>query len=95
MHETILRGSCFMVYYLLICRSLTYAQRTAKALEHVGITAIVTKVPQHISPTGCGYCVKVSNKNFSNALIALKNAEMYPIKIFVLYADGNYGEVDL
>ena len=61
-----------MVYYLLICRSLTYAQRTAKALEHVGITAILTKVPMHISPDGCGYCVKVSSKNISNALIALK-----------------------
>ena len=47
-----------MVYYLLICRSLTYAQRTAKALEHAGITAILTKVPLHISPDGCGYCVQ-------------------------------------
>ncbi len=84
-----------MVYYLLICRSLTYAQRTAKALEHAGITAIVTKVPLSISPDGCGYCVKVSSKNVSNALIALKNAELYPIKIYVLYADGNYGEVSL
>ncbi len=84
-----------MVYYMLICRSLTYAQRTAKALEHAGITSILTKVPQHISPDGCGYCVKVSSNKVSNALIALKNAELYPIKIFVLYADGNYGEVDL
>ena len=84
-----------MIYYLLMCRSLTYAQRTAKALEHAGITAIVTKAPQHISPEGCGYCVKVSSKNVANGLIALKNAELYPIKIFVLYADGDYGEVNL
>ncbi|NMA25302.1 MAG: DUF3343 domain-containing protein [Clostridiales bacterium] len=84
-----------MVYYLFICRSLTYAQRTAKALERVGITAIVTKVPQMITPDGCGYCVKVSAKHVSNALIALKDAELYPIKIFVLYADGNYGEAKL
>ena len=26
-----------MVYYLIICRSLTYAQRTAAALERAGI----------------------------------------------------------
>lgn len=84
-----------MVYYLLICRSLTYAQRTAKVLERAGITAIVTKVPQLLTSDGCGYCVKVSSKNVSNALVALKNAELYPIKIFVLYADGNYGEVSL
>ena len=84
-----------MVYYLFVCRSLTYAQRTAKALERSGITAIVTKVPQIISTDGCGYCVKVSAKNVSNALVALKNEELYPIKIFVLYADGNYNEVNL
>lgn len=84
-----------MVYYLLICKSLTYAQRAAKALERAGITAIVTKVPQIISSDGCGYCVKVSAKHISNALVALKNAELYPLKIFVLYADGNMGEVNL
>lgn len=84
-----------MVYYLLICRSLTYAQRTAKALERAGITAIVTKVPQIIASDGCGYCVKVPAKHVSNALVALKDAELYPIKIFVLYADGNYGEVTM
>ncbi len=84
-----------MVYYLLTCRSLTYAQRTAKVLERAGITAIVTKVPQLLSSDGCGYCVKISSKNISNALVACKNAELYPIKVFVLYADGNYGEVSL
>jgi rhodanese-related sulfurtransferase len=84
-----------VVYYLLICRSLTYAQRAAKALERAGITAIVTKVPQLIISDGCGYCVKVSAKHVSNALVALKDAELYPVKIFVLYADGNYGEVSL
>lgn len=84
-----------MIFYLLICRSLTYAQRTAKALERSGITAIVTRVPQTITSDGCGYCVKVSAKNISNALVALKDAELYPIKIFVLYADGNFGEVKL
>jgi hypothetical protein len=84
-----------VVFYLLICRSLTYAQRTAKTLERAGITAIVTKTPQIISTDGCGYSVKVSAKFISNALIALKNAEQYPIKIFVFYADGNFGEVNL
>lgn len=28
-----------MLYYLIVCRSLTYAQRTAAALERAGITA--------------------------------------------------------
>ena len=33
-----------MVYYLIICRSLTYAQRTAAALERAGIGADILVV---------------------------------------------------
>lgn len=84
-----------MISYLLICKSLTYAQRAAKVLEHSGITAIIMRIPQALSADGCGYCVKVSNKSLTTALIALKNGELYPVKIYVLYADGNYGEVRL
>ncbi|HHT16385.1 MAG TPA: DUF3343 domain-containing protein [Papillibacter sp.] len=84
-----------MVYYLLICRSLTYAQRSAKALEHAGITAIVSRVPTILSSSGCGYGVKLSAKHISNALIVLKNAELHPLKIYVQYADGNFNEVNL
>ena len=84
-----------MVYYMFICRSLTTAQRTAKALERVGITAIVTRLPESISQTGCGYCVKVSARYFSDALVTLKDAGLFPIKVYVLYANGDYGEVGL
>ncbi|NLM84563.1 MAG: DUF3343 domain-containing protein [Clostridiales bacterium] len=84
-----------MVYYLLICRSLTYAQRSAKALEHAGITAIVSRVPAGLSPSGCAYGVKLSAKHISNALVVLRNADLHPLKIFVQYADGNFNEVSL
>jgi len=84
-----------LINYLVRCRSLTYAQRTAKALERVGITALVTKVPQYISDDGCGYCVKLSEKRFSLALITMKNAGIQPGKIYVQGADGKYGAVSL
>ena len=38
-----------MVYYLIVCRSLTYAQRTASALERAGITAHILRSPKMIS----------------------------------------------
>ena len=84
-----------LLYYLLTCRSLTYAQHMAKTLERAGITAIVAKVPQLISHTGCGYCVKVSAHWFSDALVTLKNAGLFPIRVYALYANGDYGEVGL
>lgn len=42
-----------MVYYLIVCRSLTYAQRTASALERAGITAHILRSPKMVSGEGC------------------------------------------
>lgn len=44
-----------MVYYLIVCRSLTYAQRTASALERAGITAHILRSPKMISGEGCSH----------------------------------------
>ena len=35
-----------MTQYLLMCRSLTYAQKSVKLLERSGITAAVVKAPR-------------------------------------------------
>jgi len=83
------------MYYLLICRSLTYAQRAARVLESFGITAIVTRVPQTITVEGCGYCVKIAVRHFIEALTILRNAEVYPKKVFALYDSGDHAEVEV
>ena len=82
-----------MIYYLIDCRSLTYAQRTAKALERVGITAIVIKTPQNVTAEGCGYCVKISEKRLTDALIALRHSDLAPKRVFIQQSDGNVGEI--
>lgn len=81
-----------MINYLLICRSLTYAQRVAKALENSGISAVVTRTPYEISSQGCGYSVKISEARFSHALLVLKAAGLSPIKIYTIYSDGHIME---
>lgn len=48
-------------YCLIMCRSLTYAQRSSQVLERAGITATVLKAPQSVSKTGCTYCVNFMN----------------------------------
>lgn len=60
-----------MVYYLIVCRSLTYAQRTASALERAGITAHILRSPKMISGEGCSHSVKVSERNLAPALLIL------------------------
>lgn len=84
-----------MLYYLLLCKSLTYAQRSARVLEQSGITVTVSKVPQSVSIQGCAYCVKVSERKVREAINLLRQAGLAPGRAFTLNADGTAKEVGL
>lgn len=84
-----------MVYYLIMCRSLTYAQRAARALERAGITAIVMRPPRGLSKEGCAYCVKVSERRLSEALVVIKSAGINYSRVYVVGPDGTGKEVHL
>lgn len=84
-----------MVYYLIVCRSLTYAQRTAAVLERAGITARILRSPQSIAGEGCSHAVKVSERRLSDALVLLNRADLSPRRVYLTTADGGYREVDL
>ena len=83
-----------MLYYLLICRSLTYAQRTAAVLERAGITARILRSPRGLVEEGCSHAVKLSERSLSLALKVLAQADLSPKRIFVMTADGTYSEVE-
>ena len=51
------------MYYLIMCRSLTYAQRVANTLERAGIPARILRSPAEISPRGCSYSVRVGSSS--------------------------------
>lgn len=84
-----------MLYYLIVCRSLTHAQRTAAALERAGIAARVLRSPKSIAGEGCSHCVKVSQRSLPDALRVLQRAELSPKRIFITAGDGSYQEVEL
>ncbi len=76
-----------------MCRSLTYAQRASRALERIGITAIITKAPKSATGQGCSYCVKVSEKNLTRSIATLNTAGLGPTRIFLVLDDGSVREV--
>ncbi|MGM9605978.1 MAG: DUF3343 domain-containing protein [Oscillospiraceae bacterium] len=84
-----------MVYYLIICRSLTYAQRTAAALERAGITAHIMRSPRSISDTGCSHAVKISERRLTDSLAVLNRVGLSPERVYIMSADGSYKEVSL
>ena len=84
-----------MLYYLIVCRSLTYAQRTAPALERAGITAHLLRSPKSISGEGCSHSVKVSQRSLADALAVLPRPGLAPRRVFIIEGDGSYKEVQL
>ena len=82
-----------MVYYLIICRSLTDAQRTARTLERAGISGYVMRTPKMISKEGCNYCVRVSEQKLAESLTVLQREGIAPKQVYLQSADGGYREV--
>ena len=84
-----------MVHYLIMCRSLTYAQRSARTLERAGITATIMRAPKRLSREGCGYCVKISQRRLQQALGALDRGNMPYNRVYIVHQNGEAAEVAL
>lgn len=81
--------------YLIMCRSLTYAQRSQRLLEKSGIGCGIVKAPTGLSGNGCSYGVTVSEKNGKKAAELLRAAELLKGKIYKQDADRIIGEAVL
>lgn len=84
-----------MLYYLIICRSLTYAQRTAAALGRAGITAHIFRTPRQIAGEGCSHCVRIRQQDLEDSLAVLRQADLSPKRVFLSGDGGGYQEVAL
>lgn len=78
---------------MIVCRSLTYAQKTAKILEKWKIKGDIVKTPLDITGDGCGYSVKISGNLLNKSLDILKSANISFVKLVGMYPDGHYFEV--
>lgn len=81
-----------MTQYLFMCRSLTYAQKTARYLESHGISATAVKAPHGLVGSGCSYGVSVHRKA-AEAYEMLRAANMISGKIYRRDEGGAYREV--
>ncbi len=79
--------------FLLICRSLTYAQRSVRILERAGVTGTLSRVPKSAEVRGCGYCVVVSGNHLKRAVSVLSESGLRPERVLTQDPDGSYSEV--
>ena len=77
------------MHKIILCRSMTNAQRAAAVLRRAGIFASVTKAPHSANPGGCVYAVKVGERNLSKALNELRRAGIPYGAVFTLLPDGS------
>lgn len=77
--------------YLIMCKSLTNAQRAALLLERRGLIASVVKAPQSLRSNGCGYALSL-NRRLPEAAEILKNGGLLTGRIYKRLEDGRYLE---
>ena len=76
--------------YLILCLSMTHAQRSQRLLEKNGIVSGLIKAPLTLTQSGCGYALSL-RRHVPEALRLLKAAGMLKGKVFG-YADGMWSE---
>lgn len=78
--------------YLIVCYSITCAQRTSRVLQNAGIPNHMVHLPAGAARKGCGYAVQVAQGNVWRAMHLLKQQRLGDISLLRRTADG-YTEV--
>ncbi len=79
--------------FVIMCRSISYAQRGERILAGNNIGSYIIKAPQQVTSEGCSYGLKVGEKNRDKSIAILKNSGIRIGKVFRINSDGSYSEV--
>lgn len=79
--------------YLIMCKSLTNAQRGALLLEKRGVSAVLVKAPMSLRGNGCGYALSLYRR-LPEAVELLRNSNLLTGKIYKRLEDGSYLEAE-
>lgn len=72
-----------MGYYLILARSVTYAQRMQLALERAGLRCQIFRAPRELTELGCAYAVRLAVADLTAALTVLHREALDPVQIFL------------
>lgn len=78
--------------YLLIVRSVTHAQHTARVLGQCGIRGTMLRAPTGLTDRGCSYAVRVRTGDMGAVMRCLNGAGLTPLEVFIR-EDGGYRRV--
>ena len=82
-----------MNHYLIVCRSVTQAQRVGLLFSASGITNQVHRSPVGLTERGCSYSVRIREMDLPKALQLLRANHLQRVKVVLQDAMGGYTEV--
>ena len=84
-----------MKYYFVTFRSVTYAQRGESLLRNAGIRCAVQRTPKWMEEQGCGYRLRLYDRDLPKALELLRQKQVAFRKIYQQRETGDVEEVAL
>jgi len=78
---------------LIICRSVTYAQRAQLILQRKGYTATVVRPGVEVIGDSCGFAVKIQERYLAEAIYILRSNGIYPTRAVIVDSNGIIREV--
>lgn len=68
--------------YLILARSVTYAQRMQAALNRSGVQNRIFRAPRDLSELGCAYVVRIAPQDLHRALPVLNREGLGPLRVY-------------
>ena len=80
--------------WLITFRSVTVAQKAEKLLKTANLFCSLQRTPKILSERGCGYCLRLRERDGARAVAILKEHSVPYGKVYALTEEG-MGEVTL
>ena len=82
-----------MKHCMITFRSVTPAQRAEGLLRRAGIWCLLGRTPRYMEEQGCGYSLRVRQKDVSAAVQMLQENHITLRRVYGMQEDGKPGEV--
>ncbi len=80
---------------LITFRSVTFAQRAERALRRENIFCRLHRTPKMLTSRGCGYCLRLREKDALYAVAVLQGEQISYGKLYAIDSDGVPREMTL
>ena len=78
---------------MITFRSVTPAQRGELLLRRSGIGCVIHRTPHALAEQGCGYCLRLWEKDITSAVTLLRHKQVALRKIYAQRSDGVFEEL--